>query len=283
MEGENELAVTPADEAVTEKVAETTEEVTEKPEGAEAEAAETAEADKPEGDDGEEGEEKRKKPSGAERNKRRLQLVQAEMDRMAAELEEYRRPKAENREAKPGVEREPTEADFPNDFFAYERAKTAWEVRQAIREETSRGQQSRQQELQRELHEARIEAYEDNKEIVRERIPDFDKVVASAKDVSLKPAVVEELLASDKSALLQYHLAKNPDKARELNQMNGRELAREVGRLEARVHLPTPKKATEAAAPPSQVKGKAAPPASLRDADMETYVALRKKQGFGSR
>jgi hypothetical protein len=82
---------------------------------------------------------------------------------------------------------------------------------------------------------------------------------------------------------LQYHLAKNPDKARELNQMNGRELAREVGRLEARVHLPTPKKATEAAAPPSQVKGKAAPPASLRDADMETYVALRKKQGFGSR
>ncbi len=58
------------------------------------------------------------------------------------------------------------------------------------------------------------------------------------------------------------------------------ELAKEIGRLEMRVHLPTPKKATEAAPPPSQVKGAAAQaidPHTGPD-DMNAYAAWRAKQ-----
>jgi hypothetical protein len=276
MEGENELAATPAEETVTDQVAE---DVTEKPVAAEGDAVEQTEGDKPEGDDDDGDKPEKKKPSGAERNKRRLQLVQAELDRLSRENDELRRPKAENKEGRPGIDREPTEADFPNDFFAYERSKTAWEVRQAIREETGRRHQERHQELQREIHAERLEAYEDNKTLARERIPDFDKVISTSGQINVSDELAAELLASEKPALLQYHLAKNPDKIRELNGMTGRELAKEIGRLEARVHLPSGKKATEASAPPSQVRGKAAPPFDpYKTDDMDAYAAWSRKQ-----
>jgi hypothetical protein len=224
---------------------------------------------------------------GSQRLKRRLQLIEQEHSQALQELETLRRerqqPQQQN-QGKPGIDREPTEADFPNDYFAYERAKTAWEVRQSVRDEI-RGQvqqerNSRAEQQRAEIQRERLIAYEENKETARERIPDFDKVVSSATDIVLKNEVIEELLASDKSALLQYHLAKNPDKARELNGMSGRELAREIGRLESRVHLPTPKKATEATPPPTEIKGGAAPQPDPQFGpdDMNAYAAWRRKQ-----
>lgn len=209
-------------------------------------------------------EEGKKNIPGSQRLKRRLQLIEQEHTQTLQELETLRREKQQAQQApqKPGIDREPTEADFPNDYFAYERARTAWDVRQSVRDEI-RGQiqQDRNghaERIQQEHRRERLMAYEENKETARERIPDFDKVVSSATDVVLQNEVVEELLASEKSALLQYHLAKNPDKVRELNSMSGKELAREIGRLESRVHLPTPKKATEATPPPKEIKGGAA-------------------------
>jgi hypothetical protein len=83
-------------------------------------------------------------------------------------------------------------------------------------------------------------------------------VLKSGGQVPVAPQVADEILNSEKSALLQYHLAKNPDKLKELNQMSGRELAREIGRLEGRVHLPKAKTATEASPPLTDVKGGAA-------------------------
>jgi len=149
-----------------------------------------------------------------------------------------------------------------------------------VREEIERARAPERERAVREAQRERLELYNEYADQVRERVPDFDKVIATAKDITIKPEVVQELLASDKSALLQYHLAKNPDKARELNGMTGRELAKEIGRLEGRVHLPQPKKATEAAPPPAQVRGGATSVTRPEDADdMETYIALRKKQG----
>lgn len=223
---------------------------------------------------------------GSQRLKRRLQLIEQEHSQALQELETLRRERQQppqQNQGKPGIDREPTEADFPNDYFAYERAKTAWEVRQSVRDEI-RGQvqqerNSRAEQQRAEIQRERLIAYEENKETARERIPDFDKVVSSATDIVLKNEVIEELLASDKSALLQYHLAKNPDKARDLNGMSGRELAREIGRLESRVHLPTPKKATEATPPPREIKGGAAQPFDpYTTDDMNAYAAWVKKR-----
>jgi len=232
--------------------------------------------------------EPKKNIPGSQKLKNRLRLIEAdyesersaraELERRLAELSAPKSP-----ESKPGVDREPTEGDFPNDYFGYEAARSAWAARQAVREEFARLKQSEQetqsQRLRREQIIERKEMYDELATSARERIPDFDKVIASASDVKItNHELVEEIMSSDKSALLQYYLAKNPDKARELNGLQGRELAREVGRLEARVHLPQAKKATEATPPPSAPKGGAAAPFDPETADMNAYAAFRSKQ-----
>jgi hypothetical protein len=244
----------------------------------------------PEGDEQPEAE--KKNVPGSQKLKRRLQLIEQEHSQALERLNEFEKREREaqqrqqNPQGRPGVEREPTEQDFPNDWLAYERAKTAWDVRQSVREEfrglINEDKTKRDQKLQAEHQRERLLVYEESVESARERIPDFDTVLKSPTNhiSKLKPEVVEELLASDKSALLEYHLAKKPDKVRELNGMTGKELAKEIGRLEALVHLPTAKKATEASAPPSQIRGAAAPPVDAQAGpdDMNAYVAWRRKQ-----
>jgi hypothetical protein len=295
MSDETTLAPAPAEPTVdlTTKIedpATTQPEPDTKPEPAEAAPEETGDLTKPdEGDEQPDGE--KKNVPGSQKLKRRLQLIEQEFAATQQELETLRREREQAQQqrqqpsqGRPGIDREPTEQDFPNDYLAFERAKTTWDVQQAVErklqgtidQERSQREQRAQSERQREQ---RL-AYEENADVARERIPDFDKVVNSATSVNVTTSVQEELLASEKSALLQYHLAKNPDKVRELNAMNALELAREIGRLEARIHLPTPKKATEASAPPSTVKGAASPPVDAHNGpdDMNAYVAWRRKQ-----
>ena len=283
---------TPVEPAATEPVDLTTKIEDEAPPEPEAKAEPAK--DEPTDETTDEPKDEKKRVPGSQRLKRRLELIEAdflaerrERERLETQLRERSQPA--NPQGQPGVERAPTEADFPNDYFAYQEARTAWTARQAIRDEFNRVREQEQksgsdrarQEAQRE----RLEAYSEYADEVRERIPDFDKVIATAASVPVKPELAEELLSSDKSALLQYHLAKNPDKVRELNQLSGRELAREIGRLEARVHLPTAKKATEATPPPSQVRGAAAAAVDPQTGpdDINAYAAWRAKQRAASR
>lgn len=289
MSEETPLAVTPAadttpaPEPTTEPVDLTTkieEAETESPPEAKPDLATEAKSDEP---DAEDGDEPKKNIPGSQRLKRRLQLIESEFQAALRENEELKRrvpqEQPQNPQGRPGIDREPTEADFPNDYFAFERAKTAFEVRQSVRDEIARAQHVPQQMRQAEQQRERLLAYEESAEQARERIPDFDKVVRSATDVVLKNEVIEELLASEKSALLQYHLANNRDKARELNGMSGKELAREIGRLESRIHLPKPKQATAATPPPAEIRGGASAEFDpFKTDDMNAYAAWRKKQ-----
>ena len=289
MADETTLAETPAETTVAdpttkiEAPADVAAETEQKP------AAETTEV-KPEGET-EQGDDKKRREPGSQRLKRRLALIENDYLSQQGELETLRREKAEreqreqNPQGRPGIDREPKESDYPNDWFAFQEAKGTWNARQAVREEFarksdeerrsagSRAQQERRAEL--------LDAYHENAAEVRERIPDFDKVIATAASVQIKPDLADEIMSSDKSALLQYHLAQKPDLVRQLNQLSVRELAREIGRLEARVHLPQPKKATEANPPPTEVRGGAAPAIDARTGpdDMNAYVAWRRKQG----
>jgi hypothetical protein len=58
--------------------------------------------------------------------------------------------------------------------------------------------------------------------------------------------------------------------------MSGRELAREMGRLEATVKLPTAKKQTTAPPPLEPLKGGASGSFDPEKASMDDYVAKRK-------
>jgi len=157
-------------------------------------------------------------------------------------------------------------------------ARAAYEAGKAVEGKLNAREQTTAQQRQVEARRERDIAHLDRIEEARETIADFDQVMGTMKGVTVREDVLEEIKQSDKSPLIAYHLAKNPDKLRELNSMSGRELAREIGRLEGSLRMPAGKKQTSAPPPPTTLKGGAAPAVDLATADMEAYVAARKAQ-----
>jgi hypothetical protein len=222
-----------------------------------------------EGDEGEDGDKPRKR-SGVQRLKARNSHLMQELSARERELEQLRSRTAT---ASDPADKEPQEADFNGDFFAFERARTAYEVRKVIREE-NRSNQVRSIDQQRgELLRDRSEAHQERVEAAKEFIKDYDQAVASAPPINRE--VGEEILSSEKSELIAYHLAKHPEKISALNAMTGRELAREIGRLEGIVRAPSAKHQTSAPPPPSTVKGGSTP----RNPDSDLSAWLKKTYG----
>lgn len=242
--------------------------------GQEAEQDETA---KPEGDsDDEQGggdQDRPKRLSGAQRLKRRNEFLLNELAQRDRELEEFRRQTSRN--AVEDQEKPPKVEDFGDDPIKFLAAQAAYEARQAIRDEFKRKetaeQHSRRSELQREKQIAHLERVEE----ARGTITDFDEVMSEMRGVNIRNDVIDEIMSSDKSALIAYHLAKNPEKLRELNAMSGRELAREIGRLEGSVRMPAAKKQTNTPPPLSKVTGGAAQSFDAKAASMDDYIAKR--------
>jgi len=235
----------------------------------EEDAAATKDAEPKAGD-----EEPAKKPSGAQRAKVREQRLLAELQTREREIEELRRSQPAAKTAGESDEKPPREEDFNGDFFAYRDAKSAFEARQAIRDELRKDRETRetserttkQADIARERSVAHLERVED----ARETITDFDQVMEGMKNVNVRQGIIDEIMSSDKSALLAYHLAQNPEKLQAMDRMSGRELAREMGRLEATVQLPTAKKATTAPAPLGRTKGGASP--SSAESDLAAWM-----------
>jgi hypothetical protein len=278
MSDESQQAVTPAETTTIEPAAiEAPVTQADKPADKPAEAA----TDKP----ADEGETERRKPSGSERLKRQKERLAAELAAERAKREDLERRFGgnEQHDPKPGVDREPKEDDFPNDYFAYQRAQNAWEVRQAVRAERERDDQIRQRAKAQESQLELADEYADHAETARERIPDFDDVVSKVSHIGISPELAEEIFsAGSKGPLISYYLAQHPEKLRELQSMNGKALAREVGRIAERVHLPQSKKATEASPPPNIPKGGAVPAFDpFKTDDMSAYVKWR--QGGGGK
>lgn len=237
------------------------------------ETATTEETDTPKADADEDDKPRR---TGSQRLKERNSRLAAQLAEAQAQIDRLSK-QADPKTLKPGIDREPREDDFPNDYFAFQSAKTAWDVRQAIREEnkTIEDRTRRAQEL--EARAEVLEEYDEGLTVARDRIPDFDKVLSKMSGVNVPDEVIQEITAAGKKGpLIAYHLAQNPSELARIAGMSGRELAREVGRLEGRVHLPQPKKATGAIPPLSSPKGGAAPAFDPRTAPMDEYVAKRK-------
>lgn len=267
-----EAPVTPVNDGIIDLDAPETEveETKEEPEEGKDES-DKGEADKAgEKDAGEE--DKPKKLSGAQRAKLREQRLLQENSDLQRKLEEATRktPAADASED----DKPPREEDFNGDWFAYQSAKTAYEAKKAIRDEIRRDRET-QEASQRETKQAEFArerklAHEERVEDAREVIADFDQVMANMKGVSVRNDVIDEIMSSDQSALIAYHLAKNPNELDALNAMNSRELARAMGRLEATLKMPEAKKQTSAPAPLSRPKGGASP--SSPDADLQAYL-----------
>jgi predicted AAA+ superfamily ATPase len=89
------------------------------------------------------------------------------------------------------------------------------------------------------------------------------------------------VIESERAPELVYHFAKNPHVLADINQMSERDAAREIGRLEARLVKPTPRKQSKAPAPVKPVRGAATPVKPLSDLSMAEYAARRQKEIYG--
>jgi hypothetical protein len=247
----------------------------EEPKAAEPEV----EGEEGESEAGEDGQPKRKKRTGSERAKRREEYLLSELRERERRLEELERqsPKGDGDKAK---DEAPKEEDFNGDWTAYVAARAAYEAGKAVEGKLNAREQNTAQQRQVEARRERDIAHLERLEDARETIADFDTVMGTMKGVTVREDVLDEIKSSDKSPLIAYHLAKNPDKLAEMNRMSARELAREIGRLEGSLRMPAGKKQTGAPPPPTTLRGGAAPAVDLATADMEAYVAARRKQGF---
>lgn len=241
-------------------------------EGEESEQKEETETEADPDQEGEEdGEDKPRKRSGIQRLKARAELLTRELALREARIEELQRQSV----AGDPEDKEPKEADFNGDFFAFQRALTAYDTRQIVRANEAKKQTSNLQTERQALMRERATAHLERVEAAKEIIADYDKVLQGANSIALSPDVTEEILASEKSELLSYYLAKNPDKLRALNSMTGRELAKEIGRLEGSVRMPSAKTQTSAPPPAPRVKGGSSP--HSQEAELNSWL----KQKYG--
>lgn len=208
------------------------------------------------------GEEKPRKKSGIQRLKAReayLRNENSELQRRLEALEQRTKAATPSAEDQP-----PSEDDFKGDYFAYERALQAYNIRKVIREEKARDaeaqNEARRSEVRRELEIAHHERVADAMDPESPGyIADYAEAAAKMKGVNISAEVAEAIIESEKSALLAYYLANNPERLRELNALSSRQLAREIGRLEGSVRMPAARRQTTATAPLAPLKGGATP------------------------
>ncbi len=226
-------------------------------------------------DDAGDDEDKPRRASRRDREKRRNAAIMAERDALAARVAEYERGGKQ-----PERDDRPKEADFGGDYAAFERAQTAYEVRQAIREERALDDQAKANERKSAERREKLDAFDDSEDELRERVADYDKVMKQAVNDGLRfaPHLHDLILDSNKSAHLAYYLAGKPEKARALNAMSPLQAAREIGQIEARLSLPTAAKSTKAPPPRSAPSGGAAAAPDPGKMSMEDYIAYRQKQ-----
>lgn len=237
------------------------------------------EGEQPEGEDEPEPEEKpKKKLSGSERLKRRIAFLEAEL------AERRPAPVADGDALARAVEAEigapPQEQDFEGDYLAFERALTVYETEKRIVARDVKRQLATQQARAQEAAHETIADHMDRLEELEKAAPGSKEKLAKAAKSGLAPsdAVANLVLESDKSAHLAVHLAENPTLLDRLNRMSPMQANREIGRLEARLSSPPPRKATQAPKPVAPVKGAARPsfdPNKASVGDLAKYLGIK--------
>jgi hypothetical protein len=215
--------------------------------------------------------ETRRRESGVSRLKRQLAEREAEIEAL--------RSRVKDDTPIPGLGDPPKESDYA-DFFEFQRAASAYD---AAKLTLSVQAAMRKQEAEREAVYAqreRTEAFQSSMKRAAESIPDFVPIMqeAAKRNVQGSNELLSEITSSEKGPLINYHLCKPENAAllEELNGLTGRDLAREIGRLEGRLHWPRPKTQTSAPPPVKPVGGGA----SLNNSqDAELSGWLRKTYG----
>lgn len=204
--------------------------------------------------------------------RRAIRKMSDEMSQLREQIQKIQQPQQPQQQATG----EPKQGDFES-YEDYIRALGRYEATQVLTKAQKEAQEREQQvasqrqagELQR-LAATRVAAGQ-------KEFPDFDAVVNEAvADGLIEPGseLHMAIIESDMGHKVAYHLAKNPDEAERIAALPPRALAREIGKLEAKLAVaPAPKPKP---APIEPVGGKASKPSGLSDDEpMDAWVKKR--------
>lgn len=140
-------------------------------------------------------------------------------------------------------------ADDFESYDEYIEALTDYKVGERAKQwqEQQRAQQGQQAQAQRQ------QAFQAKAHEFTQQHPDFWEVAGNPA-VPISQTVVDVAIESDIGPQVLYHLGKNPQEAARLAQLSPTAVAREIGRLEARLQLP-PKKTSQAPEPIQPIGG----------------------------
>ena len=236
-------------------------------------------AEKPE--EGDEGDDQGGEEKPQEKPKRSARERINELTKRAHEAE---REAQRWREAAERKTADPSEKPNPDKFGSYDEyveALADWKADQRVAESFKRRDAERSQAAEARAAEAKAQAWAERQSEFREATPDYDAVVGKSS-VQVAPHVVDALLDSDSGPELAYHLAKRPETVKRINALSPLSAARELGRIEATLSNPAApqfKPASKAPAPITPVRSSAPAAVDLASANMDQYIAARRKQG----
>jgi len=236
-------------------------------------------AEKPE--EGDEGDDQGGEEKPQEKPKRSARERINELTKRAHEAEREVQRLREASERKPA---ESTEKPIPDRFGSYDEyveALADWKADQRVAESFKRRDAERSQAAEARAAEAKAQAWAERQSEFREATPDYDAVVGKSA-VQIAPHVVDTLLDSESGPELAYHLAKRPETVKRINALSPLSAARELGRIEATLSNPAApqfKPASKAPAPITPARSSAPAAVDLASANMDQYIAARRKQG----
>lgn len=236
-------------------------------------------AEKPE--EGDEGDDQGGEEKPQEKPKRSARERINELTKRAHEAE---REAQRWREAAERKTADPSEKPNPDKFGSYDEyveALADWKADQRVAESFKRRDAERSQAAEARAAEAKAQAWAERQSEFREATPDYDAVVGKSA-VQIAPHVVDTLLDSESGPELAYHLAKRPETVKRINALSPLSAARELGRIEATLSSPAApqiKPASKAPAPITPVRSSAPAAVDLASANMDQYIAARRKQG----
>lgn len=243
---------------------------------ADEEATEDAEAEAQE--DSETEDEDKPKRKGKSRNQRYADRIAAQ----AAENAELKRRLEETHKAAPVVETPEPQLDDFETLQDFQSAHTKWVVEETLSKFNKENAAERQKEAAAQYSREQAKAFAEKMESAKTFIPDYDEVIDAAGDRDIASHVRELVVESERAPELIYHFAQNQALLEDMNLMSATQAAREIGRLEATLAKPTPRKQSKAPPPVKPVKGGATATVPLAEMSMKDYAARRTKEIYGS-
>lgn len=254
---------------------ESPEAVTEELQQTEQQEAADAPEDAGEGDD-QGGEEKpQEKPKRSARDRIN------ELTKRAHEAEREAQHWREAAERKPAESAGKPSPDKFGSYDEYVEALAEWKTDQRVSESFKRRDAERSQAAQDRAADAREQAWQARQIEFRKSNPDYDSAFSSLAG-KLPNHVVETIGDSDFGPHVVYHLAKHPETVKRINALPPLAAARELGRIEATLSNPAApqfKPASKAPAPITPARSSAPAAVDLASANMDQYIAARRKQG----